>query len=55
MEHPLGAIGALAATARQTQTQMEFAQRTRAAAHRIADLVFGNAVAEANEHGWAVD
>jgi hypothetical protein len=30
---------------------MEFAQRTGAAAHRVADLAFGNTVAEANVHG----
>ena len=55
MEDLLGAIGAPAAATRHTQKLMKFAQRTRATAHRVADLVFGNAVAEANEHEWALE
>jgi len=55
VEDLLSAIGALAAAARHTKTHMEFAQRTGAAANRVADLAFGNAVAEANVHGSFVD
>ncbi len=55
VEDLLCAIGTLAAAARHTKTQMEFAQRTGTLAHRVADLAFGNAVAEANVHGLFVD
>jgi len=55
VEDLLGAVCAPAAATRDSQTRMEFAQRTRAAAHRVADLAFGDAVAEANVHGWAAD
>jgi hypothetical protein len=34
---------------------MEFAQGAGTFAYRVADLAFGNTVAEANVHGWFVD
>ncbi|HEX4899575.1 MAG TPA: hypothetical protein VFV61_03535 [Pyrinomonadaceae bacterium] len=55
MEDLLGAVGAPAAATGHTQTQMEFDQRTGAPAHCVADLAFGDAVAKANVHGWAMD
>lgn len=33
---------------------MKFAQGTGAIAYRVADLPFGDAVAEANVHGWSI-
>jgi hypothetical protein len=55
VEDLLGAVRTPAAATRHTQTQMEFAQRTGTAAHRVADLAFGNTIAEANVHGWTMN
>jgi hypothetical protein len=55
VEDLLSAVGTPAAATRHTQTQMEFAQGAGTFAYRVADLAFGNTVAEANVHGWFVD
>jgi len=51
VDHLLCAIGALAAAACHTKALPKLAQGSRAFTYGVANLAFGNPIAEANVHG----
>jgi hypothetical protein len=51
VDHLLGAVGTFSTATCHAEALPKLAQGTRAFTYGVADLTFGNSIAEANVHG----